>query len=102
MRAARAKSGDIARCGFSHWACGRAFTFRADWAGYSWTHLGENIAWGTGPLASARAIFAAWLRSDDHRANILDPAFRDIGVGSRRGAFAGASARFWVAEFGHP
>jgi uncharacterized protein YkwD len=45
-------------------------------------------------------IFAAWLRSDDHRANILDPAFRDIGVGSGRGTLAGISARFWVTEFG--
>jgi uncharacterized protein YkwD len=100
MRAARAKSADIARCGFSHSACGHAFSYRADWAGYHWTRLGENIAFGTGPLASARAIFSAWLRSAEHRANILDPAFRDVGVGSCPGAVAGASARFWVAEFG--
>jgi uncharacterized protein YkwD len=100
MRAARAKSADIARCGFSHTACGHAFSYRADRAGYRWTRIGENIAFGTGPLASARAIFSAWLRSSEHRANIFDPAFRDVGVGSRRGAVAGASARFWVAEFG--
>ena len=99
MRAARAKSADIARCGFSHSACGHAFSYRADRAGYRWTRLGENIAFGTSS-ASVRAIFSAWLRSDEHRANILDPAFRDVGVGSRRGAVAGASARFWVAEFG--
>lgn len=99
VRAARAKSTDIARCGFSHSACGHAFSYRADWAGYRWTRLGENIAFGTGPV-SVRAIFSAWLRSTKHRANILDPAFRDVGVGSRRGRVAGASARFWVAEFG--
>ena len=100
-RAASAKSDDIAHCGFSHSACGHPFSYRADWAGYHWTRLGENIAWGTGsPLPSARVIFSAWLRSDDHRANILDPAFRDIGVGSGRGTLGGASARFWVTEFG--
>jgi len=101
MRAAWAKSADIARCGFSHTACGHAFSYRAGWAGYLWNRLGENIAYGSGsPLPSARTIFAAWLRSDDHRANILDPAFRDIGVGSHRGTFQGWSARFWVVELG--
>ena len=102
MRAARAKSADIVRCGFSHWACGHRFSYRVDWAGYRWTRVGENIAWGTGrPLASARSIFSAWLRSPNHRANILDPAFRDVGIGSRRGAVAGHSnAIVWVAEFG--
>lgn len=101
MRAAWAKSADIARCGFNHRACGYTLSYRADWAGYRWNRFGENIAYATGsPLPSARIVFAAWLRSGDHRANILDPAFRDIGVGSRRGAFEGAGARFWVTEFG--
>jgi uncharacterized protein YkwD len=101
MRAADAKSGDIVRCGFSHSACGRPFSYRVDWAGYHWTRFGENIAFATGsPQPSARAVFAAWLRSTDHRANILDPAFRDVGVGSRTGLLGGESARFWVTEFG--
>ena len=86
MQAAGAKSADIAHCRFSHTACGHELSFRADLAGYRWTRFGENIAWGTGsPLPSARTIFAAWLRSGEHRANILDPAFQDFGVGSRRG-----------------
>jgi uncharacterized protein YkwD len=103
MRAASAKSADIARCGFSHSACGNPFSFRVDWAGYHWTRFGENIAYGAGsPMPSARAVFSAWLRSTEHRSNILDPAFRDIGIGSRPGTFEGESARFWVAEFGRP
>jgi uncharacterized protein YkwD len=101
MRAADAKSADIARCGFSHAACGHPFSYRVDWAGYRWTRFGENIAFATGsPRPSARAVFSAWLRSTEHRANILDPAFRDVGVGSRLGTLGGESARFWVAEFG--
>jgi len=101
ISAARAKSADIARCGFSHSACGHEFSYRVDRAGYRWTRVGENIAYGTGPLASARSIFSAWLRSPEHRANILDSAFRDVGIGSRRGTVAGHSnARIWVAEFG--
>ena len=79
------------------------FYYRVDWAGYRWTRVGENIAFGTGePMPSARAIFAAWLRSAGHRANILSSAYRDIGVGSHPGTLDGASARFWVAEFGRP
>lgn len=101
MRAARAKSADVARCGFSHTACGHPFTYRIDWAGYRWTRVGENIAYGSGsPMPSPRAIFAAWLRSTGHRANILNPAFQDIGVASHPGTFGGATASFWVAEFG--
>ena len=103
MRAADAKSADIARCGFSHSACGHPFSYRVDWAGYRWTLFGENIAFATGsPRPSARAVFAAWLHSADHRANILDPAYRDVGIGSSTGELGGESARFWVTELGRP
>ncbi len=43
--------------------------------------VGENIAWGTLWLASPRAIVAAWMASPGHRANILDPRFRETGIG---------------------
>ena len=43
--------------------------------------VGENIAWGTRYLATPRAIVAAWMASPGHRANILDPRFRDTGIG---------------------
>ncbi len=43
--------------------------------------VGENIAWGTLWLASPRAIVAAWMASPEHRANILNPRFRDTAVG---------------------
>jgi uncharacterized protein YkwD len=43
--------------------------------------VGENIAWGTLALATPRAIVSAWMRSPGHRANILDPRFRDTGIG---------------------
>ena len=47
-------------------------------AGYE---VGENIAWGTLGLATPGAIVAAWMRSPAHRANILDPRYRETGVG---------------------
>ena len=43
--------------------------------------VGENIAWGTGPLATATEIHAAWMRSPGHRANILRGQYREIGIG---------------------
>ena len=43
--------------------------------------VGENIGWGTLWEGTPRAIVAAWMASAGHRANILDPRFRDTGVG---------------------
>ena len=43
--------------------------------------VGENIAWGTEQLATPRAIVAAWMASPGHRANILDPRYRETGIG---------------------
>ena len=46
----------------------------------SWV-LGENLAWGTGDLATPRAAIAAWLDSRSHRAIVLKRSYRDLGVG---------------------
>ena len=43
--------------------------------------IGENIGWGTLWLATPRAMVAAWMASPGHRANILDPRFRDTAIG---------------------
>jgi uncharacterized protein YkwD len=43
-----------------------------------WT-VGENLIWQTDRL-SARAALASWLASDCHRENLLEPAFREVGV----------------------
>jgi uncharacterized protein YkwD len=48
--------------------------------------IGENIAWGQGALSKPRAIVAAWMASPGHRANILRPTFREIGIGITPGA----------------
>jgi uncharacterized protein YkwD len=43
--------------------------------------LGENLAWGTGGLATPGSIMRAWMNSPGHRDNILDPHYREIGIG---------------------
>ena len=41
----------------------------------------ENIAWATGSQATPRSIMDGWMKSKDHRENILEPELRDIGFG---------------------
>jgi uncharacterized protein YkwD len=69
--------------------------------GGAW-RIGENLAWGTGDLATPRAIMAAWMHSPGHRANILQRDYRQIGFGVIAGnpnANDGAGATY-VTEFG--
>lgn len=47
--------------------------------------LGENLAWGTGHLGTPAETVRAWMRSPGHRRNILEPRFREIGIGVRIG-----------------
>ncbi len=56
-------------------AAGYIFSSRIGYA------IGENIAWGTLGLATPDAIVAGWMASPGHRANILDRAFTETGVG---------------------
>jgi uncharacterized protein YkwD len=51
----------------------------------SWS-VGENLAWGTGSLATPRAMVRAWMQSAQHRANLLDRHFADVGIGVVAGA----------------
>ena len=67
---------------------GRSMVDRVKATGYlrgKWA-LGENLAWGSGALATPRAIVNGWMNSPAHRSNILDPGFRDVGIGIRLGA----------------
>jgi uncharacterized protein YkwD len=54
--------------------------------------LGEAIAWGNGGAGAPRAILRGLLNSPPHRAILLDPGFRDLGIGVARGAPRGAGA----------
>lgn len=46
----------------------------------SW-RTGENLAWGEGALATPSSIVRGWMQSPSHRDNILNGAFREIGIG---------------------
>ena len=107
-RAAAAHSGDmVARGFFEHTAPGgvtmvdRIMAARYVPPRVGWL-LGENLAWGTGSLATPRAVMRAWMDSPGHRANILKRAYREIGIGvvtgtpSDRGVGATYTADFGV------
>ena len=51
----------------------------------SWS-AGENIAWGSGSLATPASIVNGWMHSAGHRANILNGSFSQIGIGVATGA----------------
>src|SRR6476620_5452141 len=42
--------------------------------------LGEDLAWGSGELGTPREIVAGWMNSPTHRANILEPQFKEAGM----------------------
>ncbi len=86
VRAARAHTTTMLRTDvFTH----GAFGSRLDSFGARGPRFGENLAWGTGRLAGARALVRSWLASPGHRANLLRPGFDRIGIGARAGSFAG-------------
>jgi uncharacterized protein YkwD len=96
QRAARAHSRDMLISQlFQHGSFG-ARMLQFDVRG---TVTGENLAWGNGPFGTASGIVRAWLASPEHRANLLRPGFRLVGVGSAVGPFAGRRAVVVTADF---
>jgi uncharacterized protein YkwD len=70
-------------------------------SGRGWA-IGENLAWGTGALATPGSIVQAWMNSPGHRANILNPSYREIGIGVAVGnpASANGAGATYATEFG--
>lgn len=57
---------------------GSSMSDRAKASGYQFSRLGENIAAG---YATPEDVVQGWLNSPGHRANILNPSYREIGIG---------------------
>jgi uncharacterized protein YkwD len=96
-RAARGHSSAMLRTNtFSH----GAFATRIRQTGVRARRVGENLAWAVGPLAEAHSIVNLWLASPEHRANLLRPGYRTVGVGIRVGTFEGyAGASVVTTDF---
>ncbi|MFC0843152.1 sigma-70 family RNA polymerase sigma factor [Streptomyces noboritoensis] len=62
-------------------------------AGYQWSTYGENIARGQQTPAD---VMNSWMNSPGHRANILNCAFKELGVGIHNGP----GGPWWTQDFG--
>lgn len=62
-------------------------------AGYRWSTYGENIAKGQ---QTAESVMDAWMNSEGHRANILNCAFKELGVGR----VDSSGGPVWTQNFG--
>jgi len=70
---------------------------------YSYWSVGENLLWAPGTIDAAGAV-QLWMASPDHRANILVPGWRDVGIAAvydpaAPGVFDG-SATVVATDFG--
>ena len=71
---------------------------RATAAGYDWDRIGENIAEGQ---FSVDEVMDTWMNSPGHRKNILDPNFKELGVGLALGQTGRGGHRIvWAQAFG--
>ena len=69
----------------------------------SWS-VGENLLWSSPGVDAAGAI-QMWMESPDHRKNMLDPAWREIGIGALHvtaapGFYKGLEVTLVTADFG--
>ena len=49
--------------------------------GYPPILVGENLAWAETFKSPPAVIVSLWMKSPGHRANILEPRYREIGIG---------------------
>ncbi|GGJ30590.1 CAP domain-containing protein [Deinococcus roseus] len=84
---------------FSHTGSNGSSPFtRITAQGYKWRTAGENIAAG---YATAQTVVSGWLASPGHCANIMNPNFKDLGVGY---AYSSTSTykHYWTNTFAAP
>jgi len=72
--------------------------------GFTGWSVGENLVFGTAPM-TADDVVQAWLDSPPHRQNLLNPTWREIGVGvvdatGAPGVFGGDDVLLATADFG--
>jgi uncharacterized protein YkwD len=96
-QAAEAHSQDMATKNFfSHTGSnGSTLVTRVDATGYAWSSLGENIAAG---YAGIEAVMTGWMASDGHCANVMNPAYDQIGLVCVAGTAASDFRTYWTMD----
>jgi uncharacterized protein YkwD len=67
---------------------------RANAIGYSWNDIGENIGYDDNP----EELYAGWLGSPGHYANVTSNAFQEAGIG----VTDAGPIQYWCVVFGRP
>ncbi len=100
--AAQGHSDDmVARQYFAHTSAdGGDFSARLAAAGWAGATSGENIAWGGGTLGTPAQIVSGWMNSPGHKANILNGAFTNSGVGVTPATPSGGGGGTYTHDFG--
>jgi uncharacterized protein YkwD len=64
--------------------------------------VGENLGWGSGALSTPQAMVNGWMNSPGHRANILAPDYKDVGVAACMGSplTTSSGGTVYVHDFG--
>jgi hypothetical protein len=68
-------------------------------AGYSFVYAGENLAVN---YFDSESVDKAWLNSPTHKANIVNPKFKEIGISAQDGVYKGENTIYVVQMFGTP
>ncbi|QOL50296.1 CAP domain-containing protein [Massilia litorea] len=76
---------------------GSTVAVRATRAGYSWRLIGENVAAGQ---PSASEAVAGWIDSPGHCANLMNPAFTEMGAGYEISRARMPGFVYWTQVFG--
>lgn len=67
--------------------------------GYDYDYAGENLARN---FSSAGAVMAAWMASPEHRANIMNEHYSELGLAVVDGTYHGQPETLVVALYGKP
>ena len=71
---------------------------------YEYWEVGENLVWAASELGAERAV-QMWMKSPPHRANLLNPRWREIGLAAVHspqapGAYRDMAVTIVTADFG--
>ena len=85
---------------FSHTSLdGRSAGDRITATGYAWRTYGENIAAG---YATVDSVMDGWTASPGHCANLMNPAFTEIGLACVPGGAATTYSNYWTLDLAAP
>lgn len=66
---------------------------------YQYTYAGENLAKG---FRTSGTLIGAWMNSPEHRDNLLNPSYEDVGFAVVDGRLNGEATKLVVAMYGTP